>query len=142
MTTSPANLQALDRNWYVVDATDVPLGRLATKVAHVLRGKHRPHFTPFLDTGDFVVVVNAKRVKLTGDKWKQKRWQRHSGTPGGFKETSYGELLEKRPNFIIEKAVKGMLPKGTLGRAMGKKLRVYPTESHPHSAQKPKPLSP
>lgn len=128
------------RGWWVVDATDKPLGRLASEVAARLRGKHKPTFTPHVDTGDFVIVVNAGKVKLTGNKADQKHWNRHSGIPGGFKATSYRTLLEEKPSFPIEKAVKGMLPKNVLGREMFGKLKVYATPDHPHAAQKPQVL--
>ncbi len=130
----------VSRGWWVVDATDKPLGRLASEVAAVLRGKHKPTFTPHVDTGDFVVVVNAGKVKLTGSKLDNKFWNRHSAIPGGFKATSYRTLLETKPGFPIEKAVKGMLPKNVLGREMFGKLKVYATPDHPHAAQKPKVL--
>ena len=126
--------------WFVVDATDKPLGRLASEIARVLRGKHKPSFTPHLDMGDFVVVVNAGKVKLTGQKLDKKFWYRHSGIPGGFKAESYRHVLARRPELPIEKAVKGMLPKNVLGRQMLTKLKVYATPDHPHAAQQPKPL--
>ncbi len=129
------------RAWFVVDAADKPLGRLASEIARVLRGKHKPTYTPHVDTGDFVVVVNAGKVKLTGNKLDAKFWQRHSGIPGGFKADSYRKLLETKPAFPIEKAVKGMLPKNVLGRQMITKLKVYATPDHPHAAQKPQPLT-
>ena len=129
------------RAWFVVDAADKPLGRLASEIARVLRGKHKPTYTPHVDTGDFVVVVNAGKVKLTGNKLDAKFWQRHSGIPGGFKADSYRKLLETKPAFPIEKAVKGMLPKNVLGRQMFTKLKVYATPDHPHAAQKPQPLT-
>jgi large subunit ribosomal protein L13 len=128
------------RGWWVVDATDKPLGRLASEVAARLRGKHKPTFTPHVDTGDFVIVVNAAKVKLTGAKLDKKFWNRHSAIPGGFKATSYRKLLESKPTFPIEKAVKGMLPKNVLGREMFGKLKVYATPDHPHAAQKPQVL--
>ena len=128
------------RAWFVVDATDKPLGRLASEIARVLRGKHKPSFTPHLDMGDFVVVVNAGKVKLTGQKLDKKFWYRHSGIPGGFKAESYRHVLARRPELPIEKAVKGMLPKNVLGRQMLTKLKVYATPDHPHAAQQPKPL--
>jgi large subunit ribosomal protein L13 len=131
---------AASRTWWVVDATDKPLGRLASHVASVLRGKHKPTFTTHEDTGDFVVVVNAGKVKLTGNKLDQKLYSHHSGIPGGFKQVSYRLLLEKKPEFPIEKAVKGMLPKNVLGRQMLTKLKVYATPDHPHTAQQPKAL--
>lgn len=129
-----------DRAWWVVDATDKPLGRLASEVAKVLRGKHKPTFTSHVDTGDFVIVVNADKVKLTGNKLDGKFWQRHSGIPGGFKQDSYRSLMKDKPEFPVEKAVKGMLPKNVLGREMFTKLKVYATADHPHAAQKPQPL--
>jgi large subunit ribosomal protein L13 len=128
------------RKWWVVDATDQPLGRLASKVAMVLRGKNKPTFTPHVDTGDFVIVVNAQKVKLTGRKLDQKMYVRHSGEPGGFREEAYGKLLQRKPELPIEKAVKGMLPKNILGRELLTKLKVYAGAEHPHAAQKPEPL--
>jgi len=128
------------RAWWVIDATDKPLGRLASEVASRLRGKHKPTYTPHVDTGDFVIVVNAAKVKLTGNKLDKKFYNRHSGIPGGFKATSYRDLLEDKPTFPIEKAVKGMLPKNVLGREMFGKLKVYVTPDHPHVAQKPQVL--
>jgi large subunit ribosomal protein L13 len=136
---TPATATA-DRVWWVVDATDKSLGRLASAVAHVLRGKHKPTFTTHVDTGDFVVVVNADKVKLTGQKLDQKLYSHHSGIPGGFKQESYRHLLARKPEFPIEKAVKGMLPKNVLGRQMFGKLKVYATPDHPHAAQKPQVL--
>jgi large subunit ribosomal protein L13 len=141
MGTYSAKAADVERRWYVVDATDQPLGRLATRVATVLRGKHRVEFTPHVDTGDFVIVVNAGKVKLTGAKLDQKHWQRHSGIPGGFKATPYRQLLQTRPDVAIDKAVRGMLPKNPLGRKMRKKLKVYAGATHPHVAQKPEPLT-
>ena len=129
-----------NRVWWVVDATDKPLGRLASHVASVLRGKHKPTYTPHEDAGDFVIVVNADKVKLTGNKLDQKLYSHHSGIPGGFKQVSYRTLLQNKPEFPIEKAVKGMLPKNVLGRQMFGKLKVYATPDHPHSAQQPKAL--
>ena len=128
------------RAWWVVDAADKPLGRLASEVAHVLRGKHKPQYTPHEDTGDFVIVVNADKVKLTGGKLDKKFYYHHSGIPGGFTAESYRHLLARDPTFPVEKAVKGMLPKGVLGRQMLSKLKVYATPDHPHAAQKPLPL--
>jgi large subunit ribosomal protein L13 len=128
------------RSWWVVDAADKPLGRLASEVAHVLRGKHKPQYTPHEDTGDFVIVVNADKVKLTGAKLDKKFYYHHSGIPGGFTAESYRHLLARNPTFPVEKAVKGMLPKGVLGRQMLTKLKVYATPDHPHAAQKPLPL--
>jgi large subunit ribosomal protein L13 len=128
------------RAWWVVDATDIPLGRLATAVATKIRGKDKPIFTPHADTGDFVIVVNAGKVKLTGNKRNNKFHYSHSGFPGGLKQISYGDLLEKKPTFPVEKAVKGMLPKNRLGRALIKKLKVYVGPDHPHTAQRPQPM--
>jgi large subunit ribosomal protein L13 len=128
------------RAWFVVDATDKPLGRLASEIARVLRGKHKPTFTPHVDTGDFVIVVNAAKVKLTGAKLDKKFYYHHSGIPGGFKAEAYRSLLERKPELPIEKAVKGMLPKNVLGRQMLTKLKVYATPDHPHAAQQPKAL--
>jgi large subunit ribosomal protein L13 len=128
------------RKWWVVDATDQPLGRLASKIAMVLRGKNKPTFTPHVDTGDFVIVVNAQKVKLTGRKLDQKKYVRHSGEPGGFREEAYGKLLVRQPELPVTKAVKGMLPKNILGRELLTKLKVYAGPDHPHAAQKPEPL--
>lgn len=128
------------RVWWVVDATGKPLGRLASQVAHVLRGKHKPQYTPHEDTGDFVVVVNADKVLLTGSKLDKKFYYRHSGIPGGFRAESYRHLLARNGTFPVEKAVRGMLPKGVLGRQMITKLKLYATPDHPHAAQKPLPL--
>jgi large subunit ribosomal protein L13 len=135
----PATADA-SRAWWVVDATDKPLGRLASEVASVLRGKHKPTYTPHVDCGDFVIVVNASKVKLTGGKLDKKFFYRHSGIPGGFKAESYRHVLERKPELPVEKAVKGMLPKNVLGRQMLTKLKVYATPDHPHAAQKPSPL--
>lgn len=129
------------RSWWVVDATDKPLGRIASEIAHVLRGKHKPTYTPHIDTGDFVVVVNAEKIKLTGNKLDNKHYYRHSGIPGGFKSEAYRDVLDRKPTFPVEKAVKGMLPKNVLGRQMFTKLKVYATPDHPHAAQKPQPLA-
>jgi large subunit ribosomal protein L13 len=129
------------RAWWVIDATGKPLGRLASQVAHVLRGKHKPQYTPHEDTGDFVVVVNADKVLLTGNKLDKKFYYRHSGIPGGFRAESYRDLLSREGTFPVEKAVRGMLPKGVLGRQMITKLKLYATPDHPHAAQKPLPLN-
>ena len=128
------------RAWWVVDATGRPLGRLASEVARVLRGKHKPQYTPHEDTGDFVIVVNADKVLLTGAKLDKKFYYRHSGIPGGFKAEPYRHLFARKPTLPVEKAVRGMLPKGVLGRQMLTKLKVYATPDHPHAAQKPQPL--
>lgn len=130
-----------DRKWYVVDATDQVLGRLATKVASVIRGKHKPSFTPNMDTGDFVVIVNADKVKMTGKRELLKTYFRHTGYPGGVKLLSYQQMKDKHPERIVEYAVKGMLPKNKLGRKLGSKLKVYIGAEHPHAAQKPEILS-
>ncbi|AUX47241.1 50S ribosomal protein L13 [Sorangium cellulosum] len=130
-----------ERTWWVIDAEGKPLGRLASRIATVLRGKNKPTFTPHVDTGDFVIVVNAKKVLLTGRKLQQKNYVRHSGEPGGFRSESYGHLLERKPELPIQKAVKGMLPKNILGRELLTKLKVYAGPDHPHAAQKPQPLS-
>jgi large subunit ribosomal protein L13 len=127
------------RQWHVIDATDVVLGRLASQTAILLRGKHKPQFAQHLDTGDFVVVVNAGKVAVTGNKREDKFLYRHSGYPGGLSKRSYGELLDSRPERVIERAVKGMLPKNTLGRKMLTKLKVYAGPDHPHAAQRPVP---
>ncbi|HEU4490042.1 MAG TPA: 50S ribosomal protein L13 [Jiangellales bacterium] len=129
----------VQRQWHVIDATDVVLGRLASQTAILLRGKHKPVYAPHVDTGDFVIVVNAGKVALTGDKRRQKVDYRHSGRPGGLKATSYEELLEKNPRRAVEKAVKGMLPHNSLGRQMLTKLKVYAGPEHPHQAQQPVP---
>jgi large subunit ribosomal protein L13 len=129
----------VERRWHVIDASDVVLGRLASQAAILLRGKHKPTFAPHVDTGDFVVIVNAGRVALTGAKREQKRAYRHSGYPGGLRATSYVDLLEKHPERVVEKAVRGMLPKNTLGRAQLRKLKVYAGPEHPHAAQRPQP---
>ncbi|MGI5485850.1 50S ribosomal protein L13 [Microtetraspora malaysiensis] len=130
----------VERQWYVIDATDVVLGRLASHVATLLRGKHKPIFASHVDTGDFVIVINADKVALTGNKLEQKKAYRHSGYPGGLRSVTYGELMEKRPDRAVEKAVKGMLPKNALGRKMAKKLKVYAGSEHPHQAQQPVPF--
>lgn len=130
----------ITRQWHVIDASDVVLGRLASQVAVLLRGKHKPIFAPHVDTGDFVIVINADKVALSGNKLEQKRAYRHSGYPGGLRSMSYGELMEKRPERIVEKAVRGMLPKNSLGRKTLRKLKVYAGPDHPHSAQQPVPF--
>jgi large subunit ribosomal protein L13 len=130
----------VERQWYVIDATDVVLGRLATQVATLLRGKHKPVFAPHVDTGDFVIVVNAGKVALTGSKREQKIAYRHSGFPGGLSSTSYVQLLEQNPRRAVEKAVRGMLPHNRLGRQLITKLKVYAGPEHPHQAQQPVPF--
>ncbi len=131
----------IQRNWLVIDATDVVLGRLASHAAALLRGKHKPTFAPHVDTGDFVIIVNAEKVALTGAKLAQKKAYRHSGYPGGLTATSYTELLEKHPTRAVEKAIRGMLPKNSLGAAQLKKLKVYAGPEHPHAAQQPTPYT-
>lgn len=133
-TPKPADIT---RTWHVIDATDVVLGRLAVQAATLLRGKHKPMFAPHVDTGDFVIIVNAAKVALTGQKSEKKMAYRHSGYPGGLKAVSYGKLLATRPERAVEKAVAGMLPKNSLGRAQLKKLKVYAGPEHPHAAQQP-----
>ncbi len=130
-----------ERNWLVVDASGKTLGRLATQIADVLRGKNKPEYTPHIDTGDFVVVVNAEKVRVTGNKAEDKLYHRHSGYPGGIRTTNFSKMQERFPGRALEKAVKGMLPKGPLGYAMIKKLKYYAGDAHPHSAQQPKPLT-
>ena len=137
MNTYMAKPADIIRNWYVLDASGKPLGRLATEAARILRGKHKPIFTPHLDTGDFVIVINADKALLTGNKLSQKKYYRHSGYPGGIKETAYSDLMAQKPALAVEKAIKGMLPHNRLGRATAKKLKVYAGGEHPHSAQKP-----
>lgn len=140
MKTYTPKADEIERSWYVVDAADKPLGRLATQIASVLRGKHKPMYTPHLDTGDYVVVVNASQVKLTGNKADQKTYFRHSGYMGGERHIPFKRMLATHPDRIIELAVKGMLPKNALGRAMKLKLKVYPGAEHPHQGQQPQPL--
>ena len=140
MRTYQPKATDVQRQWHVIDATDVVLGRLASQVAILLRGKHKPTFAPHVDTGDFVVVINAEKVALTGAKLTDKMDYRHSGYPGGLSATSYVELLESNPRRAVEKAVKGMLPHNKLGRHIGGKLKVYAGSDHPHSAQQPKPF--
>jgi large subunit ribosomal protein L13 len=129
-----------ERNWVVVDATGQTLGRLATQIADTLRGKNKPEFTPHCDVGDFVIVVNAERIAVTGKKMEEKRYYRHSGYPGGLKSRTLAEMLDRRPEEVIRKAVKGMLPRNRLGRAQLRKLKVYAGPEHPHAAQKPEPM--
>ncbi len=131
----------VEKKWFVVDAKDQVLGRLAAKIASVIRGKHKPEFTPNMDNGDFVIVINADKVKVTGKRANMKTYIRHSGYPGGQKVTSFQEMMQKNPEFVIRHAVKGMLPKNRLGRKMINHLKVYAGENHPHTAQKPEPLS-
>lgn len=140
MRTYTPKAADVERAWHVIDATDVVLGRLATQAATLLRGKHKATYAPHVDTGDFVIVINADKVALTGAKRENKLAYRHSGYPGGLRATTYGELLAKRPERVVEKAVRGMLPKTTLGRAQLRKLKVYAGPEHPHAAQKPQPF--
>ncbi|HOA81385.1 MAG TPA: 50S ribosomal protein L13 [Defluviitaleaceae bacterium] len=139
-TTYIAKAETVERKWYVVDATDMTLGRLSSEIAKILRGKHKPIYTPHVDTGDFVIVINAKDIKVTGNKLEQKLYRHHTGYPGGLKEIKLKDLLEKKPEKVIYEAVRGMLPKNRLGRKMIKKLRVYSGAEHNHEAQKPEVL--
>jgi large subunit ribosomal protein L13 len=139
-TTISAREQDIQRDWYVVDAQGQTLGRLATRIATVLRGKHKAIYTPHVDCGDYVIIVNAEKVHTTGQKMTQKKYYRHSGYPGGLREITLRDQLQKFPNRVLEHAVRGMLPKNRLGRKMFKKLKVYAGPSHPHEAQQPKPL--
>ena len=141
MKTFLPKIGELDRRWFLVDASDQVLGRLATEIATILMGKAKPEYTDFLDTGDFVVVVNADEVKMTGKKWDDKVYYSHSGYPGGLKEVSARRMLEKHPERIVQFAVKGMLPKNKLGRRMLKRLKVYSGGEHPHAAQQPEVLA-
>ena len=140
MKTYTAKPGEITREWYLVDAEGKTLGRLATQIADVLRGKRKPQYTPHVDTGDFVVVVNAEKIRVTGDKLAQKVYWRHSGYPGGIKSRTLAEMLEKRPEEVIRKAVKGMLPRNRLARQQLTKLKVYAGPDHPHAAQQPKPM--
>ncbi|NLP46450.1 MAG: 50S ribosomal protein L13 [Epulopiscium sp.] len=137
MKTYMANAQNVERKWYIIDATDMPLGRLASEVAKILRGKHKPTYTPHVDTGDHVIIINAENIKLTGKKLDQKYYHYHTGYPGGIRSIQYRELMEKNPEKAVMIAVKGMLPKNSLGRQMLTKLRVYRGAEHPHEAQQP-----
>ena len=130
----------IDRGWYIVDADNVVLGRLAARVVTILRGKHRPLFSPHTESGDRIIIVNAEKIRVTGDKLNQKTYFRHSGFPGGLKEESLGNLLKRKPRYPVERAIRGMLPKGRLGRKLFKNVKIYAGPRHPHSAQKPLPL--
>jgi len=141
MKTLFAKSETVKRDWYVIDATDKPLGRLATEVARRLRGKHKAEFTPHVDTGDYIVVINAEKVKATGNKLRDKVYYRHTEYPGGIRSTTLQEMMDKHPERAIEKAVKGMLPSGPLGYAVFRKLKVYAGSAHPHTAQQPKALN-
>jgi large subunit ribosomal protein L13 len=138
--TISAKEEEIQRDWYVIDAQGQTLGRLATRTATILRGKHKPLYTPHVDCGDYVIIVNAEKVHATGQKMSQKKYYRHSGYPGGIKEISLRDQLQKFPERVLESAVRGMLPKNRLGRRMFKKLKVYPGPNHPHQAQQPKPM--
>lgn len=140
MKTFSAKPHEVKRDWFVIDASDKVLGRVASEVARRLRGKHKPEFTPHVDTGDFIIVINAAALRVTGTKDENKKYYRHSGFPGGIYETNFKKMQERFPGRALEKAVKGMLPKGPLGYAMLKKLKVYASGEHPHSAQQPKVL--
>ncbi len=140
MKTYSAKPGAVNNDWYVVDAQGKVLGRLAARIAIRLRGKHKPEYTPHVDTGDYIVVVNAAKIRVTGNKAEDKKYYRHTGYPGGIRETNFAKLHAKYPGRVLQKAVKGMLPKGPLGNSMLKKLKVYSEGAHPHSAQQPKAL--
>ena len=141
MRTYSPKAKDVQRTWHVIDASDVVLGRLASQTAQLLRGKHKPIYAPHVDTGDFVIIVNASKVALSGNKREQKMYTRHSGYPGGLRQVPYGELLATRPRLAVERAVKGMLPHNTLGRQMLSKLKVYDGPEHPHQAQQPVPYT-
>ena len=136
-TTVMAKSETVDRKWYIVDATDIPLGRVASQVAAVLRGKNKTIYTPHVDTGDYVIVINSDKMVLTGNKLNDKKYFHHSGYPGGLKEVTYKDLMEKRSDFALERAIKGMLPKNSLGKKMFGKLKAYKGSEHPHQAQQP-----
>jgi large subunit ribosomal protein L13 len=140
MKTFTAKPESVQRDWFVVDATGKTLGRLATEIASRLRGKHKPEYTPHVDTGDYIVVINADKVAVTGKKAQNKKYYSHSGFPGGIKEITFEKLLDKKPEMVLETAIKGMLPKGPLGRAMFRKLKVYAGAEHQHAAQQPQVL--
>ncbi|MCH8536512.1 50S ribosomal protein L13 [Alkalimonas collagenimarina] len=140
MKTFTAKPESVQRDWYVVDAAGKTLGRISTEIAARLRGKHKPEYTPHVDTGDYIIVVNADKVTVTGNKAKNKMYYSHSGFPGGIKEINFEKLLAKKPEMVLEKAIKGMLPKGPLGRAMFRKLKVYAGAEHQHAAQQPQVL--
>ena len=141
MKTFSARAEDVQRDWFVVDASDKTLGRLASEIAHRLRGKHKAEYTPHVDTGDYIVVINAEKVRVTGAKTTDKMYHHHTGYPGGLKSISFEKLIDKAPERVIQGAVKGMLPRNPLGRAMFKKLKVYAGNEHPHSAQQPQVLS-
>ncbi|HAW92186.1 MULTISPECIES: 50S ribosomal protein L13 [Arsukibacterium] len=137
MKTFTAKPESVERDWYVVDANGKTLGRIATEIAARLRGKHKPEYTPHVDTGDYIIVINAEKVTVTGNKAKNKMYYSHTGFPGGIKEISFEKLIAKKPEMVLETAIKGMLPKGPLGRAMFRKLKVYAGAEHQHTAQQP-----
>jgi len=137
MKSFMAKKEEVQRDWYVVDATGQTLGRLASKISPILTGKNKPTYTPHVDTGDYVILLNAEKVKLTGKKADQKMFRWHTGYMGGLKERTYGEMIEKQPRKLLERSIKGMLPKSKLGKLMGKKLKVYAGNEHPHEAQNP-----
>ena len=141
MKTFSAKAEDVSRDWFIVDAADKTLGRLASEIAHRLRGKHKAEYTPHVDTGDYIVVVNAEKIRVTGAKTTAKMYHHHTGYPGGLKSISFEKLIEKAPERVIQQAVKGMLPRNPLGRAMFKKLKVYAGAEHPHSAQQPQALN-
>ncbi len=141
MKTYSAKAETVQRDWYVVDAADKTLGRLASDIATRLRGKHKPEYTPHIDTGDYIVVINCEKVRVTGNKASGKVYYHHTGYPGGIKDISFEKLIEKAPERVLQKAVKGMLPRGPLGREMFRKLKVYAGVEHPHSAQQPQELN-
>lgn len=140
MKTLSAKPESVTRDWYVVDAADKTLGRLSTEIARRLRGKHKPEYTPHVDTGDYIVVVNAEKIRVTGRKATDKQYYRHTGYPGGIRSMNFEEMIERHPERVIEYSVKGMLPRGPLGRAMFRKLKVYAGDEHPHTAQQPQQL--
>ena len=140
MKTYSAKADDIHHDWFVVDAENLTLGRLATEIAHRLRGKHKPEYTPHMDTGDYIVVINAKDVRVSGNKQKDKMYHHHTGYPGGIESINFEKLIQKKPERVIEKAVKGMLPKGPLGREMFRKLKVYADDQHQHAAQQPQVL--
>ena len=141
MKTISAKPESVKRDWYIVDAEGKTLGRMAAEIAHRLRGKHKPEYTPHVDTGDYIVVINAEKVRVTGNKASDKMYHSHTGYPGGLKSMSFEKLIDKAPERVIQSAVKGMLPRGPLGRAMFKKMKVYAGDVHPHTAQQPQELN-
>ena len=141
MKTYSAKAEDVQHDWWVVDAENLTLGRLATEIAHRLRGKHKPEYTPHMDMGDYVVVVNCEKIRVSGAKQTEKMYYHHTGFPGGIRSASFEQLIDKAPERVIQRAVKGMMPRSPLGRAMLKKLKVYAGPSHPHAAQQPQPLT-